>query len=264
MQKDVHFNLTYALARKVGISAKEAEKIAWADQFTDDLTKADLHGIQTQSAIIGNWGDRQIQLSVLVPFHFLPGDDEEHPWVVTPNSNCARALVESALSDLLRFGIALHNLQDTFSHQGFSGWQEKANACFPWYYIESGLPNVGHTEMRTVPDIVNFIWTDPRNGNRIDNRQRALRCAKTTYDFLVKFHKPAQAGITWSEIRDQLKDIFKLKSYDQRKAKLCELAGKNIRYKNVNKRLAPKHKVEFIEAARQHLAEAIKSIGKLS
>ena len=75
MQKDFHFYLTYVLSRKVGISVKDAEKIAWANQYTDDLTEADLHGIQTQSAILGNWADRQIQLSVLVPFHFIPGAD---------------------------------------------------------------------------------------------------------------------------------------------------------------------------------------------
>jgi len=58
MQKDVHFYLTYLLAVKVGVEDEEAEKIAWADQYTDDLTEADLYGIQTQSAILGNWTGR--------------------------------------------------------------------------------------------------------------------------------------------------------------------------------------------------------------
>jgi hypothetical protein len=53
MQKDVHFYVTYALARKAGLAAEDAEALAWADQFTDDLTAPDLHGIQTQSAVAG-------------------------------------------------------------------------------------------------------------------------------------------------------------------------------------------------------------------
>ena len=89
MQKDVHFYVTYALARKAGLPAEGAEKLAWADQFTDDLTAPDLHGIQTQSAIAGNWADRQVQLSVLVPFHFVPGSDAGHPWMTTAGRSLA-------------------------------------------------------------------------------------------------------------------------------------------------------------------------------
>ena len=176
MQKDVHFYLTYLLAVKVGVEDEDAEKIAWADQYTDDLTEADLYGIQTQSAILGNWSDRQIQLSVLVPFHFIPGEDPEHPWVTTRNCIRARKLVMVAwkAGDLLQLGIALHGLQDTFSHEGFSGWQEEVNSCFPWYYIESALPNVGHAELRVIPDVVNYVWTDPRDGRRIDNKELSL------------------------------------------------------------------------------------------
>lgn len=51
MQKDIHFYVTYVLARKLGLPAQGAEQIAWADQFTDDLTESDLHEIQTQSVI---------------------------------------------------------------------------------------------------------------------------------------------------------------------------------------------------------------------
>jgi hypothetical protein len=53
MQKDVHFYVTYALAKKAGLAAESAETLAWANQYTDDLTQPDLHGIQTQSAIAG-------------------------------------------------------------------------------------------------------------------------------------------------------------------------------------------------------------------
>ena len=264
MQKDVHFYLTYALSRKAGMSAKDAEKIAWANQYTDDLTEADLHGIQTQSAILGNWKDRQVQVSVLVPFHFIPGSDPEHPWMTTRNSSRAQHLVEIALPDVFQLGIALHSLQDTFSHEKFSGWQENLNACYPWYYIESAIPNVGHAELRVTPDIVNCIWTDPRDGRRIDNKERTRKAAKATYEFLVKFCRPKTPPTTWRNLQKELKRIFKLESYDQRKHELRKLSGnKRIRYKNVNKRLVPTHKSDFVHAARNHLAGAMKSFSDL-
>jgi hypothetical protein len=260
MQKDVHFYVTYALARKIGISVKDAEQIAWADHYTDDLTEADLHGIQTQSAIVGNWKDRQIQLSVLVPFHFIPGSDSEHPWMTTRNSPRAQQLVELAMSDVLRLGIALHGLQDTFSHEKFSGWQEQLNACYQWYYIESLIPNVGHAEMRATPDIVNCVWTDPRDGSRVDNKERTIKAARATYDTLVKFFSPKAAVTSWTEVQEELKRIVKIEVYDERKHQLRELSGnKRIRYKNVNKRLGQTHKSDFIRAAGNHLAAAMKS-----
>jgi hypothetical protein len=58
MQKDVHFYVTYALARQAGLPAADAEVLAWADQFTDDLTASDLHGIQPRWAIAERLGRR--------------------------------------------------------------------------------------------------------------------------------------------------------------------------------------------------------------
>lgn len=264
MQKEVHFYLTYALSMKVGIPASDAEKIAWANQYTDDLAEADLYGIQTQSAILGNWEDRQVQLSVLVPFHFVPGSDPDHPWMTTRNNFRARRLVNLASKDLFQLGIALHGLQDTFSHEGFSGWQEDLNACFPWYYVGSRLPNVGHAELRVVPDVVNYVWTDPRNGRRIDNRKRTMSAAKTTYDFLVKFFNPEIDPAVWQNLQKELKQMFSLKSYDKRIDNICILSGNDqIHYDEVNQRLEKIHKTDFVHAATNHLAEAIKLLNDL-
>jgi len=265
MQKDVHFYLTYALSRKVGIPDNDAQKIAWADQYTDDLTEADLHGIQTQSAVVGNWGDRQIQFSVLVPFHFIPGNDTTHPWMTTRNNSWARRLVNVAYKkNLFQLGIAIHGLQDTFSHENFSGWREKLNSCFPWYYVESSIPNVGHAEMRVIPDVVNYIWTNPRDGRRIDNKKRAMSAAKTSYDFLVKFFNPGIDSVVWQNLQKELKQILRLESYDKRIDNLCVLSGNaQIHYKEVNERFEKNHKSDFIQAARDHLGEAMKLFSDL-
>lgn len=260
MQKEVHFYLTYALSMKIGIPASDSEEIAWANQYTDELTEADLYGIQTQSSILGNWGDRQVQASVLVPFHFIPGSDPTHPWMTTRNNFRARRLVSLASKqNLFQLGIALHGLQDTFSHERFSGWREDLNSCFPWYYIESGLPNVGHAELRVIPDIVNYVWTDPRDNRRVDNKLRTMSAAKATYDSLVKFSGSNVAPLVWQSLQKELRRISKLESYDQRIDDLCVLSGNNeIHYDEVNNRLKPIRKRDFVKAARTHLAEAMK------
>lgn len=265
MQKDVQFYLTYALCKQIGLSGTNAEKIAWANQYTNNLTEADLHGMQTQSSVLGNWEDRQIQLSVLVPFHFIPGSDQNHPWMTTRNNARARHLVDfAAKTDLFQFGIALHGLQDTFSHENFSGWREPLNSCFPWYYVKSTLPNVGHAEMRVIPDVVSYVWTDPRDGRRIDNKLRAIAAAKATYEFIAKFFNPQIPPKVWSKLRPKLQKIFKIDSYDKRIDELCLLSGNaKIDFKEVNKKLEKKHKPDFVYAASSHLAEAMRLLRDL-
>lgn len=250
MQKDVHFYLSYALARKCGIPAETAERIAWADQRTDELTKPELYGLRTQCGKLNDWYDRTVQHDIIVPFHFIPGDDG---WVVEPNSARVRALVEKA-KDPFQLGIALHGLQDTFSHQGFSGWREKLNSCYPWWYIQSLIPNVGHAEMGVIPDVVNYVWTDPRTGEVIDNKVRAESCASATFRCLFEFADRPK-GVRWPEIADELEPMFHLK-YDDRKRELRRLGGNHtISYKNLDF-----DKDDFIQAARQHLAVVMESL----
>lgn len=243
MQKDIHFYLTFALAVKAGQA--DALTIAWADQYTDDLTKAQISGIQTQSAVLGNWSDRQIQNTVLVPFHFIPGSDR----MVVENNTLAQLLVEKA-GNPFELGIALHALQDTFSHQGFSGWDEPANSCFAWWYIQSITPNIGHAEMGAVPDMADMVWTDPRSGEFIDNKERALRCALKTYTAL--------GGQNWPPVAKRLEGIFKL-PYDERKKEFQLLAGESVRYLHPSYSKL-KFEREFIAAARKHLGRFMKYI----
>lgn len=268
MQKDVHFYLTYVLARNAGIRPQAAQQIAWADQYTDDLTETELHGIQTQCAKLGNWGDKQIQLSVLIPFHFIPGGTpgSAWPWAVTEDNARAQALVTAALNRkpaLTRcaLGVALHGLQDSFSHQGFSGWEEKKNACGFWYL----LPNIGHADMGHVPDDVSKTWTDPRTEKRIVNRWRVLRAARRSFDVLAEYSGLAQPGLAWTALKQKLVPILKEKNYDKRKQKFAALAGNaNLRYSKLKKRAWNKHKVAFVRAAAQHLSDAIGEFADLS
>lgn len=265
MQKDVHFYVTYALARSAGIKAQQAKEIAWANQYTDDLTEADLYGIETQCNV-GNWGIRQIQLSVLIPFHFVPGGEPDWPWAVTENNERARSLVEASMTrepDLKRcaLGIALHALQDTFSHQRFSGWRESRNSCGFWYL----LPNVGHADVGHRPDVVDLTWKDPRTEKRINNRWRGLRAAHETFKALVTYGDLARPDSEWAGLKKKLTEIFKDKDYDRRKRRLAELAGApEIRYSELTKSAQKKHGTAFVRAAAQHLSDGMRLSAGLS
>ena len=261
MQKDFHFYVTYALARKAGRSADDAATIAWADEYTDRQTDEDIYEVQTQCQELDRWNDPQIQFTVLVPFHFIPGNDEKWPWKTTQNSPRAQKLVRAAekSQDLCRLGIALHTLQDTFSHQGFSGWREEQNACYPWYYLKSAVPNVGHAEMLVMPDMVDRVWRDPRHkGSKIDNRKRALDAARATLRSLLRASGTPWREATWSAIKQQLRPIFELEDYDQRKVELRELSGDpSIDYARTHKRIAKSKRPAFVRAASAHLSAAV-------
>jgi len=264
MQRDIHFYLTFALGRRMGIQLQEIECIAWADQFTDELTQPQVHGLQTQTSTLGNWIEKQIQATVLMPFHFIPGDDSSYPWMTTADSSRARKLVEAARGDPLGLGIALHAYQDTFSHQGFSGWEEPLNGCFPWYSPEAALPNVGHAELRAVPDVTNYVWTDPRNGMKVDNRVRAMQAAKATWERLSSMYAPQMGSSHWSALKPALKEIFRKDSYDERVVALCRLSGNpNLDYKEVCSRLTSAYSSEFIRAASLHLSRVLCLCGDL-
>jgi hypothetical protein len=262
MQKDFHFYVTYALARKVGFGADDAATIGWADEYTDRQTKEDIYEVQTQCPKVDRWDDPQIQFTVLVPFHFIPGDDSGWPWKTTQNSQRVRKLVKAAeeSQDLCRLGITLHALQDTFSHQGFSGWREDRNSCYPWYYLKSAVPNVGHAEMLAMPDMVDRVWHDPRTNQRIDNRKRALAAAEATFKSLLRAKGNSTSATMWTSIKKKLRTIFELEDYDTRKNELRKLSGNpNIDYVKTDKRIGKRKKEVFVSAASAHLSATVKT-----
>jgi hypothetical protein len=241
MQKDTHFYLTYALARRVGIEPDEALKIAWANQYTDDCKKPRLHGLRTQCGLLADWYDRTVQHDVIVAFHFVPGDKG---WLVTANNKRARRLVQQA-NNPFELGIALHALQDTFSHAGFTGWAEPANAR-PWLrWLPNPTPNVGHADLGKIPDI---IYIKLITGQVIDNREKALACAQATYELL--------GGKYWSKVRNEVLNAFVI-NYDKRKEALKVLAGRKLRYSQLK---MSEYKRPFILAARKHLSRLLSSL----
>jgi hypothetical protein len=174
---DFHCALTYTLALAAGYPEDEALKMGWSAGIVDT------HDI-TRSASI-NAMDTLAQLYQLQPFHFIPGETS----IVEPNSANAQYIVNLArIGNPYRFGIALHMLQDTFFHQGWSGLWENVNEVPPEDIIQWGTPAIGHAKLGNVPDNIttDWRWTDPRKGygEVIDNRLRAMDAAKATWHFL--------------------------------------------------------------------------------
>ncbi len=255
MQKDVHFYMTYALAIGAGLPVIRAERIAWADQFVDDLTDPKPYGIQTQCAVVGSdWADAQKQGTVLVPFHYVPGDESGNKrWMVTANSKRIRAIIEKALESGhdLQLGIALHVLQDSYSHQGFSGWECESNAVWPWYYLRAAIPNIGHAELGPLPDIADEVWTDPRTGKHIVNPTRVRLAAIATNDVL-----PVESNSDrYLDLFGKVNAALAAGSYGERKAAFCRMAGLDAeyRYSSITKRMRRDYGRSFATAVRRHL-----------
>jgi len=90
---DVHYDMTYRLAKEVGFSPLESHQLASYDQGVDDNTPA-----HTLIGVFSNW-----------ELHF---DTRE---------NARKRLCDAIKrSDWAAFGKALHTFQDTYSHAGYS------------------------------------------------------------------------------------------------------------------------------------------------
>lgn len=241
MQKDFHYYVTHYLALKAGLSKKEAQQIAWSDQFTDDCTDKKKYGIQTACGVLDDWWKKSVQRDVIMPFHFLPGDDPENKWVVTPNSNLCQILCKEAdfSGNPYRIGIALHSMQDTFSHQRWTGWEDKFNEVYWCKHFPNPLPNVGHVNMLITPDVVGAVWTDLRNGERIINYNRFVNAEYVTFELLS-----GQRGAPVPRA------FYDEPNYEKRK-KILMKAGNFGRYSKI--KVTKSMLLNFREAAQVHL-----------
>ncbi len=244
MEKDFHFYVTYALANKAGFSHKDSSVIAYASQYVDDNNESQYprkHGppqfpfgikvkdgffrpIMTQSMSVKSLV-YEIQKFVYVPFHFLPGDDnqpiegEHNRYSTTPDSINGRNLLRKALAteNPYRIGIALHTYSDTWSHQNFTGYEEDWNSVFSWRNPFRALaPNIGHADVGHLPDEISAVWNDYRFDKpyrRRKNREIALRACKRIFQELRK----ARKGDTyWTHVEKDFRKIINSEDYDAR------------------------------------------------
>ena len=115
--RDVHFDLTNAIGRQVGMCAADARGVAIADQFVDD-------NIWTNPMLPGNVIARGL-------YHFTTPDRREA---------LRRRAFESG--SLTAMGVYLHALQDSYSHQ--TGRKDRDGEPYDSLY--------GHAHRRHRPD----------------------------------------------------------------------------------------------------------------
>lgn len=244
MEKDFHFYVTYALAKKAGFNEDDSHIIAYAAQYVDDNNESQypredgppqfpsaiktedgfFRPIMTQSMSVKSLV-YEIQKFVYVPFHFIPGDNNQpidgnhNKYSTTPDSRNARILLRTALDtgNPYRIGVALHTYADTWSHQNFSGYEEDWNSVFSWRNPFRVLaPNIGHADVGHLPDEISSTWNDYRFDKpyrQRKNRKIALEACKRIFQELRK----ARAGETyWIYVEKDFRKIINAEDYDER------------------------------------------------
>jgi hypothetical protein len=177
----------------------------------------------------------EIQKFVYVPFHFIPGDNNQpidghyNKYSTTPDSQNARRLLRAALAtgSLYRIGIALHTYADTWSHQNFTGYEEDWNSVFSWRNPFRALaPNIGHADVGHLPDEISSTWNDYRFDKpyrKRENRRIAFEACKRIFQELRR----AKNGETyWTAVKSDFRKIINAEDYDERIALVRDYLNK--------------------------------------
>lgn len=250
MKRDAHYYAVLALCRACGFSKESALEIAYASQFVDDAKvnlifinnpgKAIEYDIVENRAAFFNMAtchayfwlktfNYEAMVSNTIAFHFVPGCQGNS---FTKKLRCKEEspVIAEILNDvmpeddLIKLGISLHALADTFSHQGFSGMLSKVNDikhCQAETEVYLGLierilyvmkrfsgdkydeifdrimPAYGHGQAIDFPDIPHLVWSyeydysDDFNGLykgvRIDNKLRYKKAFARMKEFLKEY-----------------------------------------------------------------------------
>lgn len=247
MELDYHYYTVYQLAKLAGFNLGDAETIAYASQYVDDSTESnpvepfpDQHFDTARTAHYGLKAfDWNVQKKVYMPFHFLPmkirwESPEDFSYVTQPatgsNTELVTMLIKDALTEtnrrfkLIRLGVALHTIADTFSHFGFSGrHHDKNNVGKIWYAKRAGgwefqliksfadvfVPRIGHVEAFESPDLPFLKWRYTNNNNKKSTRDNLIYCingVKLIYSFLKTAKAPS---ITSADLTHDYPDEFK-------------------------------------------------------
>jgi hypothetical protein len=244
MKKDFHYYCIGVLARAAGFRPNDALTIAYASQYVDDATESepiqvgDIKFDPVRTAHIGLKAyDWSVQKRVYIPFHFLPPMPFRSPdnftFITKENSKFAKMIWEEAINEpdkkfrLVRIGLALHTIADSWSHKLFSGRENNENDVEnihiweddEWKHLKLEnlyldlLPQIGHAEAGTYPDRTNLKWKYLRHKEKEHevrhNSQDFFKAAKVIYDMLCNAKKHKQGKVTpWDEIKGKIQDLF--------------------------------------------------------
>jgi len=207
MDIEFHYYMTYLIAARAGFKPADAAIIATAAQEIDDnhipikvsegTSTAYENTVSQTMDILRPQHDERIYPI----FHFIPGnpdapsakrqDGKRSPWMTTPNSPLANAMLDTALKSrsLYRIGASAHAYADTWAHQNFIGKDDGLNELLAggglWEEVKDDALKIGHALAGHQPDIPDLIWTDGRLANsRVINADRFLDAARHLF---VKF-----------------------------------------------------------------------------
>lgn len=196
MDLNFHYYVTYTAACQAGFPPEDALTVARAARYVDeclDVTVQDVKRLLLENindSLTWNYKSLLKVAAIWIPFHFLPGNyaairadidptQRELIYPCThlicgPESPLTECLVEAAKSayteeenrtkGLLRIGIAMHTLADTFAHQGFAG--------------------IPHRNINGVSDVKHFV------PNPADIGEEVLK--KVIYGFLDYSYAPTK------------------------------------------------------------------------
>jgi len=239
MEKDIHYYAVYYLSKLAKFSDKQSETIAYASQYVDNSTESDSihldngHTFDTVRTAHYNLEafDWNIQKKIYIPFHFIPAITRESgksfSYVTKPatgkKQEIITKLVNNAFSEedenkrLIRIGIALHTLADTFSHFGFSGRHDDENSVshikiknngtlssnlqgIPGMAFKVLAPQIGHSESYSLPDYPYLKWEYWSANGKVqrNNSVNTLACLKMLHNAL----HCAKTGMTFGKTLD--------------------------------------------------------------
>lgn len=246
MDKEIHYYGIGFLARAAGFTGQQALTIAYASQYVDNSTEGepirvgDMFFDPVRTAHFGLKAfDWAIQKRIYIPFHFIPArpfdpSANRYSFVTERNSHFANMIFREACrktSDesfrLIRIGIALHTLADSWAHQGFSGREDLINDVESIHFFRNDswkqlfleniyldiLPQVGHAQAGYYPDTPFLHWKYTRAATNQeverDNLEEFLHAVETIHRLLVAVKKPEPAPVlAWKDIQPQIKTLL--------------------------------------------------------
>lgn len=234
MQKDFHYYCIAVLTNHAGFSKEDAKTIAYASAYVDNQDEFSQYSFgnkkftPVRTAHIGikafYW---HIHRDVYIPFHFLPPEEAigtPFGLVVKPYPEIAKKLFNEASKEtndkfrLIRLGVALHTIADTWAHQGFSGIKHDENSIDNvhlkiennWEKFEPHpmTPRIGHARAYCNPDNPSLCWKyeyklnhmKPQN---INNRNdRFIIASEEIYKILCLTKN--NTSRTWEEVKTKI------------------------------------------------------------
>ncbi len=279
MQRDFHYYATAVLARAAGFGEDEALTIAYAAQYVDDAQDGRdiLVGGRNFSPLstandFGRYLDsknRDVWLKVYIPFHFLPPgpiSSEQDDFITKPLGKLSEPLLQNVAQEtdsdpvylLVRLGVALHTIADTWAHQAFSGRWNQENDVKELHSINethglmdamkeawrdltghgfAAIPmHVAHFQAEFWPDYPFLSWrarfAAPGAGGRghlRDNPREYLAAARYVHQVLGYWPKATgKRVIPWTDLAPTIKPLLSLVKVD-RQAR-CEVWQSSFGY----------------------------------